>query len=52
MHRDGLPIAHGPGTSAYVTVNIRRTEWRGVLARLRCSPAGLERIVLAGGGRA
>src|ERR1700760_261988 len=35
------PVAYGLGTSAYVTVNLRQTEWRGVRGKLRALPRGV-----------
>ena len=42
------PVAAGMGTSAYVTVNLRQAEWRGVREQLRALP-GVVHIALVGG---
>lgn len=42
------PVAAGLGTSAYVTVNLRQTEWRTVREKLRALP-GVEHVALVGG---
>jgi DNA-binding Lrp family transcriptional regulator len=42
------PVAAGLGTSAYVTVNLRQTEWRVVRERLRALP-GVVHVALVGG---
>jgi DNA-binding Lrp family transcriptional regulator len=42
------PIKRGFGTSAYVTMNVRQTDWRDIHARLR-ELAGIEHIALVGG---
>jgi DNA-binding Lrp family transcriptional regulator len=42
------PVAAGLGTSAYVTVNLRQTEWRVVREKLRALP-GVVHVALVGG---
>lgn len=42
------PIKRGFGTSAYVTMNVRQTDWRDIHARLR-ELSGIEHIALVGG---
>ena len=41
-------VAAGMGTSAYLTVNLRQTEWRAVGEQLRALP-GVVHIALVGG---
>ncbi|AWB93747.1 Lrp/AsnC family transcriptional regulator [Aeromicrobium chenweiae] len=42
------PVSRGLGTSAYVTMNVRQTDWRAIHTRLR-SLDGIEHIALVGG---
>jgi DNA-binding Lrp family transcriptional regulator len=42
------PVAAGLATSAYVTVNLRQTEWRVVREKLRALP-GVVHVALVGG---
>jgi DNA-binding Lrp family transcriptional regulator len=42
------PVARGLGTSAYLTMNVRQTDWREIHSRLRALP-GIEHIALVGG---
>lgn len=42
------PVARGLGTSAYLTMNVRQTDWRDIHARLRAL-GGVEHIALVGG---
>jgi len=42
------PVRRGLGTSAYLTMNVRQTDWREIHARLRALD-GVEHIALVGG---
>jgi DNA-binding Lrp family transcriptional regulator len=42
------PVASGMGTSAYVTLNLRQTDWRQIRERL-CALPGVAHIGLVGG---
>lgn len=42
------PVARGLGTSAYLTMNVRQTDWRDIHAHLRALD-GVEHIALVGG---
>lgn len=42
------PVGRGLGTSAYLTMTMRQTDWREIHARLRELP-GIEHIALVGG---
>ncbi|MRK00238.1 MULTISPECIES: Lrp/AsnC family transcriptional regulator [Aeromicrobium] len=42
------PVARGLGTSAYVTMNVRQTDWRSIHTQLR-RLSGIEHIALVGG---
>jgi DNA-binding Lrp family transcriptional regulator len=42
------PVARGLGTSAYLTMNVRQTDWRKIHSQLRALP-GIEHIALVGG---
>lgn len=42
------PMASGLATSAYVTLNVRQTDWRDIRAQLRALP-GVVHIALVGG---
>jgi DNA-binding Lrp family transcriptional regulator len=42
------PVGRGLGTSAYLTMNVRQTDWREIHAELRALP-GIEHIALVGG---
>ncbi|MDX6276632.1 MAG: hypothetical protein QOJ72_760 [Nocardioidaceae bacterium] len=42
------PVARGLGTSAYLTMNVRQTDWREIHSQLRALP-GIEHIALVGG---
>lgn len=42
------PVSRGLGTSAYLTMNVRQTDWREIHAELRALP-GIEHIALVGG---
>lgn len=42
------PVARGFGTSAYITLNVRQTDWREIHARLRSFDT-IEHIALVGG---
>ncbi|AXT86006.1 transcriptional regulator [Aeromicrobium sp. A1-2] len=41
-------VARGLGTSAYLTMNVRQTDWREIHRQLRALP-GIEHIALVGG---
>lgn len=42
------PVGRGLGTSAYLTMNVRQTDWREIHSQLRALP-GIEHIALVGG---
>lgn len=42
------PVARGFGTSAYITMNVRQTDWRTIHSALRAL-IGIEHIALVGG---
>lgn len=42
------PVGRGLGTSAYLTMNVRQPDWRGIHAQLRALD-GVEHIALVGG---
>jgi DNA-binding Lrp family transcriptional regulator len=42
------PVSRGLSTSAYLTMNVRQTDWRQIHAQLRALP-GIEHIALVGG---
>jgi DNA-binding Lrp family transcriptional regulator len=42
------PVRRGLGTSAYLTMNVRQTDWREIHSQLRALP-GIEHIALVGG---
>jgi len=48
FHADVDPVASGLGTSAYLTLNVRQSEWRNIRDRLRVLP-GVAHLALVGG---
>ena len=42
------PVGRGLGTSAYLTMNVRQTDWRTIHSQIRAL-AGIEHIALVGG---